>query len=294
MKYKMTELLEELSIKRIISIHYFEYMSDFTFSGESHNFWEFLCVDKGEVEITSNHEKIVLHKGDIIFHKPNEFHAVAANGIIAPNLVVISFDCTAPCMHFFEDKILSIGERERALLAEIITESRNSFLSPMNDPYLEELIRREHAPFGSEQMIKILLEQLIIQLYRSFSILPTIHRDHIPFDADRIYDILISYFETNIRTQLSLDKICSDNLISISQLKKIFREKHQCGAMEYFTEMKLNYAKQMIRSRQMNVTQIADNLGYTSVHYFSRQFKKKTGMTPSEYMASIKLLAERY
>ena len=42
----------------------------------------------------------------------------------------------------------------------------------------------------------------------------------------------------------------------------------------------------------MNFTQIADALGYTSIHYFSRQFKKITGMTPSEYASSIKVLAE--
>ena len=43
--------------------------------------------------------------------------------------------------------------------------------------------------------------------------------------------------------------------------------------MECFNQMKINSAKQMIRNQQMNFTQIADALGYTSVHYFSRQFK---------------------
>ena len=49
----------------------------------------------------------------------------------------------------------------------------------------------------------------------------------------------------------------------------------------------------MIRNQQMNFTQIADALGYTSVHYFSRQFKKLTDMTPTEYRASIMLRAKR-
>lgn len=295
MKYKMTELSEELSIKRVISIHYFEYMSDFIFSGESHNFWEFLCVDKGEVEITADHEKMVLKKGDIIFHKPNEFHAVAANGISAPNLVVITFDCIAPCMHFFEDKVLTISDSERTLIAQIITEARKCFITPMDDPYLEQLVRREHVPFGCEQLIKIYLEQVLIQLYRNFSVSPDKHQNiHAAFDTEQLYDILLSYFENNIRHQLTLEKICKDNLISISQLKRIFREKNSCGAMEYFTRQKIDAAKQLIRSRQMNFTQIADDLGYTSVHYFSRQFKKETGMSPTEYTASIKLLSERH
>ena len=40
----------------------------------------------------------------------------------------------------------------------------------------------------------------------------------------------------------------------------------------------------------MNFTQIAEHLGYTSIHYFSRQFKKVVGMTPSEYASSIKAM----
>ena len=57
--------------------------------------------------------------------------------------------------------------------------------------------------------------------------------------------------------------------------------------------MKINAAKQLIRTNKMNFTQISEQLGYTSIHYFSRQFKKVTGMTPSEYASSIKAMADR-
>ena len=43
----------------------------------------------------------------------------------------------------------------------------------------------------------------------------------------------------------------------------------------------------MIRDNQLNFTQIADRLGYNSIHYFSRQFKQITTMTPSEYALSL-------
>ena len=44
--------------------------------------------------------------------------------------------------------------------------------------------------------------------------------------------------------------------------------------------MKVGTARQMIRDNQLNFTQIADRLGYNSIHYFSRQFKQLTSMTP--------------
>ena len=47
MTYVKTQLKREITIPAIVTIHYFEYMKDFAFKGESHDFWEFLYVDKG-------------------------------------------------------------------------------------------------------------------------------------------------------------------------------------------------------------------------------------------------------
>ena len=48
----------------------------------------------------------------------------------------------------------------------------------------------------------------------------------------------------------------------------------------------------MIREGQLNYTQIASKLGFGSVQYFSRRFKALTGMSPSEYDRSVKMLSE--
>lgn len=288
MVYQFTELQEELIVNKIVSIHYFEYMSDFSFPGESHSFWEFLCVDKGEVKVKADREIFTLKQGEIIFHKPNEFHTVAANGVIAPNLVVIGFECGSPSMAFFRDKILSIGESERNLMAGIIAEARKCFSGVLDDPYMEKLERASTPPFGGEQMIKIHLEQLLIQLFRQFSVYGHLNmKKTSASDSDQAYEKLIIYLENHIRFQLTIETICKDNLIGSSQLKKLFRERNNCGVIETFNQMKIGLAKQLIRNRQMNFTQIADYLGYSSIHYFSRQFKKVTGMTPTEYRSSI-------
>lgn len=89
-----------------------------------------------------------------------------------------------------------------------------------------------------------------------------------------------------------MKQICRDNLVGRSQLQKIFKEQCNLGIIEYFSILKINTSKELIRTKHMNFTQIAEQLGYTSIHYFSRQFKKITGMTPSEYASSIKAMAE--
>lgn len=56
-----------INIGKIYSIHYFEYMSDFSFEGESHDFWEFICVDKGEVEVTAVIRSLFFTKVKLLF-----------------------------------------------------------------------------------------------------------------------------------------------------------------------------------------------------------------------------------
>ena len=68
MTYVKTVLKKEIVIDSIITIHYFEYSKDFSFSGEAHNFWEFLYVDAGTVDVRSENKLYTLHAGDIIFH----------------------------------------------------------------------------------------------------------------------------------------------------------------------------------------------------------------------------------
>lgn len=296
MGYKSTLLRPSAVIRKVISIHYFEYMSDFAFPGESHDFWEIVCVDKGMIDVIAGDKRIPLKRGSIIFHKPGEFHNIITNGEVAPNLVVIGFECHSPCMKAFEGKLLTVSDTERELLARIIIEARNSFAGRMDDPYQEELVRLPSPlAFGAEQMIANYLEELIIHLYRRYVENPgqfgTKRQPETQIKSDA-YNRIVRYMEEHIGERLSLDTICHDTLTGRSQLQKIFREAHGCGVIDYFSTMKIEAAKQLIRDNHLNFTEISDRLGYTSVHYFSRQFKKLTGMTPSEYATSIRRLSE--
>lgn len=296
MSFQSLELKESIHISKVVTIHYFEYMSDFYFPGETHDFWEFLCVDKGEVEVTAGDTLHTLKRGQIIFHKPNEFHNLRANGRIAPNLVVVSFECASTGMKELEHVLMDIGETERTLIALIISEAKQCIKTSLDDPYTTGMERTEDSPFGSEQLIRLYLEQLMITLIRRHQkgsgTAPAIKSIKQKNDS-LIYNRITTYLEEHIREHLTIDEICKANLIGRSQLQRLFREQNQCGVIDYFSRLKIELAKQLIRENHHNFTQIADFLGYTSIHYFSRQFEKISGMTPSEYASSIKLLSER-
>lgn len=298
MAYKSVVLEDSVTINRIISVHYFQYMSDFSFPGESHDFWELVCVDRGEIDALAGDRRLTLKKGNILFHKPNEFHNVLTNGKVSPSLVVIGFECHSPAIKSFEDQLMSVQDTEKELMAQIIVEARNTFSGRLDDPYQEELIfNSKPLTFGSAQLISHYLEQLMIHLYRRyFSYSLPVRSSRFLAEASSgndTYNRIVRYMEEHLGERMTIDRICRDNLVGRSQLQKLFRDTKGCGVIEFFSMMKIDTAKQMIRDNQLNFTQIADRLGYNSIHYFSRQFKQITTMTPSEYATSIRLLSEK-
>ena len=68
-------------------------------------------------------------------------------------------------------------------------------------------------------------------------------------------------------------------------MKRYKKEMHE-GIMEHFLNLKLQTAIQLILSSNMNFTEISELMGFSSVNYFSKFFKKRTGMTPTEYSKS--------
>lgn len=247
-------------------------------------------MDKGEVEVMAGEVGYKLRQGEMIFHKPNEFHNVFANGVVAPNLVVVSFESNAPAMAYFEGKIIAAGEDERALFARIVREARDAFSSPLDDPNLTCLERASSHAFGSEQMIGILLEEMLIRLVRrgaekaqGVKISSSVK---LRSDNDLVKRV-IAYMEENATGSLTFSQVCRFSAQSATNLKTIFKSVTGYGVMEYYRMLKIETAKTMLREGDGNITQIADRLGYASVHYFSRYFKQATGMTPSEYSLSI-------
>lgn len=295
MAYESVYLEKELQIDCIYTIHYFEYRNDFYYAGERHDFWEFQCVDKGKAEVCAEDVHHVLNRGQVIFHKPNEFHNLSATGTNAPNIIVVSFACNSPCMKFFEDKILEFSDTERSILGLIIAEARHCFSSPLDNPYTEKMEKRSDIPFGSQQLLTLYLEQLLIHMLRRYATTPR-YPSTILNDSSSISSAsrkIVNYFEEHIRDSITIEDVCHDNLIGRSQLQKLFREEYGCGVIEFFSHMKINFARQLIRENDMNFTQISEFLGYSSIHYFSRQFKKICGMTLTEYAYSIKAISER-
>lgn len=295
MTYVRTPLKREIVIDSIITIHYFEYMKDFVFHGESHDFWELLYVDKGSVQVRSGEDRIHLDTGDIIFHEPNEFHAIRSVGDASPNLVAISFTTHSPAIDFFRKRSCTLTMEERTLISHVISIARETLSTPMHIPSVEQIHIRPDASFGSEQLILLYLELFLITLRRNHGDRANLSASKVITSVPELSDTkssrineVIEYMQFHICESLSISKICEALSISRSALQSLFHAEKNCGVMEYFNELKIQRAREIIRDGTMNFTEIAYFLSYSSLQYFSKQFKNSTGMSPSEYASSVK------
>lgn len=292
MAFYPVTLNRPIQVDRVVTVHYFEYSSDYYFEGERHDFWEFLYVDKGELDVLAGERQLRMTRGQLIFHAPGEFHALRATGTSAPNLVVVSFYCDGPDMSRFEGRVDTAGDTERALMARIVEEGAAAFSTPLDDPTTTAMERSPDAPFGAEQLLGAAIEALLISLLRRDGAAAPPPTSLIRARGrEELFDKVTDYLRSNLGRSLTLEEVCRDNLVGRSRLQQVFREHTGGGAMEYFGKLKIARAKEMIREGSRNFTEIAAALGYQSIYYFSRHFKKVSGMTPSEYASSVKILA---
>ena len=294
--YKIHKPDTVFNITGLVNVSYYTLSKDFLWSGEAHEPWEMVYVDKGEMVVTAGTDTYLLKSGEAAFHCPHEFHNLRTSGQKAANVIILAFLCDSPGMQAFERRILSLSVWEKDCLAMIIKEAETAYRhfdhrQAYTDAPPVSLVPREDIPFGAQQIIKNLLEYFLILIYR--------HPDGIQFDARAVpinqlhhhAQIAVKvqeYLSEHYPEKITLETLAASQSISISQLKRIFKEHTGSSVIPYLTNLRMKEAKRLIRESSMNFSQIAICVGYDNIYYFSSVFKKHTGMTPTEYAKSLR------
>lgn len=284
-KYYKHKIENLLVISKIITIHYFEFDKNFVADTESHDFWELVYAHKGDIICHADGKEELLKEGEVLFHKPNEVHSLMANGIHAPNVFIISFECKSEAMRFFENRKLRLGKELLRCIFAIIEESKSTFDLPYSDPQLRKMKLLSEPALGGRQVIKNYLEILLISLMRQEAIKTSTNAVFLPNDRfnERISDLVIAYMKDHVCEDISVEDICKDLHYSKSYIFKQFKKTTDSSVMAYFIKLKIEKAKELLRETAMHVGEISAYLSFDNPNYFSKIFKKTTGYTPSTY-----------
>ena len=156
---------------------------------------------------------------------------------------------------------------------------------PYSDPALKTMVLLANPTLGGEQLIKNLLEILLINIMRSETEKENAEAIFLPQDelGEQISDRIIQFLKENIYARLSVADVCRNLNYNKSYLFKQFKKATGKSVLAYFTLLKIEKAKRLLRETSLSVAQISEKLAFDTPNYFSKSFKKHTGFTPLQY-----------
>ena len=95
---------------------------------------------------------------------------------------------------------------------------------------------------------------------------------------------IISYLEGNLTRKLSSGEISSHISMNYNYISSLFKKKTSMSIQEYHMKIRMNEAAGLLRSSNMNISEVSDRLGFSDPLYFSHVFRKVIGYSPSEYI----------
>ena len=264
-------LRHQLQVSSIYTFFYQEKERGFTFPGEAHTPLELTYVDKGTIHSVADGRDILLGQGDLMIYGPNQWHMQYADVDMSPGYITITFDL--------------VGDYPEELF------NRKFAIPQTAVPLLQRMLREyDRTDAYSGDMLICLLQLLLLTLLREQSSpAPSKLRTTNAVNSENeIIRRAQQYVSEHVREKLTVPLVARHVDVSPSYLTALFRKNLQISPGEYIRRIKLQESKQMIREDNMNFTEIAAALQYSTVHHFSRQFKDKFGITPTEYAKSVR------
>lgn len=136
-----------------------------------------------------------------------------------------------------------------------------------------------------EELTVNYLENLLILLHRQINAKPR-GKSHLLMEE---MDNAVQYFHKNYSKPISIENFAASQHMSVSWFIRNFKEYTNSTPAQYLLSLRISNAQTLLETTNYNVTEIASIVGYDNPLYFSRIFKKQSGVSPSEFR---KLLQE--
>lgn len=250
--------------------------SKMVFKGESHDFWELVTVESGQVEVVEDDRYYVLDGGMMVCHAPGEFHRIRSFGDTSPEFTVLTFYHEGEMPLRLTEGVFALSDDERERYRVLFTPLRDFYKASR----LAEKSASEPTLAGEREWAAILmLESFLLSLssegvsegVRSMSASAQEYRELVRVMAD------------GVRSNMTLSDIAAARHVSVSYVKKLFRTYAGEGAMSYYSRLRIREIKGLLDGGD-SVAAVAEKMNFSSSSYLSTFFKRNTSMTPAQYV----------
>jgi AraC-like DNA-binding protein len=253
----------------------------YAFAGETHDFWECVYVQKGQICVTADDRVYSMKSGEMIFHKPMELHKYYVEGNNEAKLFIFSYSASGEINSFFKNKVFELNSEQIQILDNLIAYTAAIYPYHTNEEFGKMLESIRNSPVKLSA-ISNHIECLMLNIYESYDI----SRESETGSA-KIYKQAVNYMKDNIDKNLKISDIAEYCCISSTGLKNLFVRYSGLGVHCYFLKLKINQATKMLKSG-ISVSETSEKLGFSGQPYFSAAYKRETGRSPSQIYNNIK------
>ncbi len=241
---------------------------------ETHDLWELVYVLNGVVGVSENEEIYRLKKGQIIFHRPMEFHRIWSESSEGYEIIIMSFHTDTDALDRLGDGVfeLSLALEEELIgvyssVRRYVIGEREELEGIASDPLRAELAVRGLESF----LLKVAIEN-------SGSVMGG---EDLAVTTEN-YRRIMSVLYENVHKNLSVAEIAKLSNMSVSWLNKTFKRYTGVGVMHHFNRIKIIKAMKMLDEGK-SVAETSASLDFSSQAYFLTVFRRYTDILPSEY-----------
>lgn len=238
---------------------------------------EIIFILEGEAVMAYNGQRFNIQTGQMVIVPEGIIHDVRYVSPVHTRMLLVGIrldeEIEPWIRNVFSQNLLDEGVKLR-------TYPQN--LRVLFDMLIDEYFNRDEQ---SHQMIVSLINVLLVQCCRQYS---DVRREPlVPLSVNATTDILTSqlcqYIREHAVEMTSLEELSREFSYSYSYLSHHFKRVAGYSIKDYWDHYRFEHVLQLMRDPTLSITEISERVHYQSIHTFSRSFRSKFGMSPSEF-----------
>ena len=238
-----------------------------------HRSIEIFAVQEGELDFILDTTHYHLGEGEFIIVNSNEVHAIHAN---RPNhTIVLQIPLNQFASYFTGEQFIWFSHSERTYDEQVAC-----LIFRMYKVYR---MQTDGYDFEILSMFYQLLH-ILVKKYRKLDVQDELLKSNQQLNR---LGMITSYLKDHYMEDISLGKLAGIFGYSPSYLSKMFSQEMGESLILYITNKRIEKAKEYMKNSEISLADVAFMVGYDDYTYFSRVFKKSTGMNPRNYRAEL-------
>ena len=251
----------DITITETECVYHMQRPHGFTFSKADQDYHTVALILGGNARYRVGKQSFKVQKGDVVFFREGTQYNAKVVSQEPWEHIVISFRTSGAIDAFPPDGVVKVTHSNR----------------------FEELFRQAYKAWsecgiGYKMQTKAVIHQILYSLVRENVSLMIGSSS-----ALQALKAASDYVEQNYRQKITVEELAALSGYSTSHFTRVFTKVHNASPIQYVNQIRIMHAKNLLRTGQYTIAQIALECGFSNVYYFSRCFKQITGTTPAKW-----------